>query len=321
MRRWILLSFLTGALLALVVVSTQHGGRKTAVVTKPAHPVVKPASLQAANIPPEAAEPEAPITVESHSVVRTHHEPAAQTSGTAARSLDGPRIRMERDPSTGELRPCLEAPARTAAAADPLPTPPQLVAAMTPVPTAMALRAAAPAPRFATMVIKEGTVIPVRLDAALSSHSSRIGEHFSAITDEPITVDGQTVIPAGARTEGQIVEVSHAGPLRGLARLSIVLTELVAADGQQLAIDTLPLEANGRNLPVLQQARTTASALVGGSVGMVAGKSAGSAAGGMVKDLVGTTGALVTGGRTVVLRPNTPLRFRLLRAVTVTAAL
>src|SRR5581483_325636 len=115
MRTGILLSFLTGALLALVVVSTPHTGRKTAVVMKPSHPVVKPATLEAANLAPAAPTFVAPVTVLSHSVARTSRDPVQKASGAPARSFDPPRVRMERDPNTGELRPCVEAATKTAA--------------------------------------------------------------------------------------------------------------------------------------------------------------------------------------------------------------
>src|SRR5271157_427634 len=42
--------------------------------------------------------------------------------------------------------------------------------------------------------LPEGTPIPVRLQTALSSASSRAGDTFSATVDEPVTIDGQTLV-------------------------------------------------------------------------------------------------------------------------------
>src|ERR1700729_3055808 len=48
-----------------------------------------------------------------------------------------------------------------------------------------------------TTKLPEGTGLPVRLQSALSSASSHAGDSFSATIDEPVTIDGQTVIPRG----------------------------------------------------------------------------------------------------------------------------
>jgi len=55
--------------------------------------------------------------------------------------------------------------------------------------------------------LPEGTPIPVRLQTALSSASSHAGDSFSAIVDEPVIVDGQTVVGKGTTATGRVLEV------------------------------------------------------------------------------------------------------------------
>lgn len=347
MRRWTLLSFLGGALLALLVVSTTHKPvRPTALPAARKTSAAKPMVPGAASLAPElvpmpAKTPTPPPPVAAAPPLSALHPnrpvqatgvraaatppptiPAAIT-GTSNRDTIAPRgeprqqaqtrVRMERDPKTGELRPCLETTTNTAAAS--LPTPPMLVAEIT--------NPAAPpvtTQQMVTAVLRSGTVITVRLTDSLSSKNSREGDNFTALLEEPLIADGVVIAPAGTQVDGRIIDAEHAAPLKGLAHLSVVLTALHTASGVALPINTMPVEANGKNVPVVQEAKKTAGALLGGSVRLIAGRAAGSAARGMVRNVIGNSTALVTGGRSIVLTADRPLRFRLLEPVTVTEA-
>jgi hypothetical protein len=68
--------------------------------------------------------------------------------------------------------------------------------------------------------LPEGTPIPVRLQSGLSSASAHAGDTFTAIVDEPVIVDGETVVGRGATTTGRVLEVkasasSHDGSAPG----------------------------------------------------------------------------------------------------------
>jgi hypothetical protein len=58
-----------------------------------------------------------------------------------------------------------------------------------------------------TTKLPEGTPIPVRLQSGLSSASSHAGDTFNAIVDEPVVVDGQTLVGAGTTATGRVLEV------------------------------------------------------------------------------------------------------------------
>jgi hypothetical protein len=59
--------------------------------------------------------------------------------------------------------------------------------------------------------LPEGTPIPVRLHSALSSASSHAGDSFYASVDEPVEIDGQTVIARGTPVTGRVLEAKAAG--------------------------------------------------------------------------------------------------------------
>ncbi len=54
--------------------------------------------------------------------------------------------------------------------------------------------------------LPEGTPIPVRLQSGLSSASSHAGDTFSATIDEPMVIDGQTVVERGTPATGRVLE-------------------------------------------------------------------------------------------------------------------
>lgn len=68
--------------------------------------------------------------------------------------------------------------------------------------------------------LPEGTPIPIRLQSALSSASSRTGDSFYASVDEPVEIDGQTVIARGTPVTGRVLEAKAAVGARDRANAS-----------------------------------------------------------------------------------------------------
>jgi hypothetical protein len=54
--------------------------------------------------------------------------------------------------------------------------------------------------------LPEGTTIVVRLQSALSSASSRPGDTFTATIDEPVEIEGHTVLARGLTATGRVLE-------------------------------------------------------------------------------------------------------------------
>jgi len=63
--------------------------------------------------------------------------------------------------------------------------------------------------------LPEGTGLPIRLRSALSSASSHAGDSFSATIDEPVVIDGQTLIAPGTSASGRVLEAKPAARSRG----------------------------------------------------------------------------------------------------------
>lgn len=84
--------------------------------------------------------------------------------------------------------------------------------------------------------IPAGTPFAVRLRTSLSSATSRPGDSFEAVLDEPILVRGRMVAPRGARVTGRVLDARAAGDLQpGYMRLALTAVSL---DGQVLPLQT-----------------------------------------------------------------------------------
>src|SRR5437660_9317291 len=96
--------------------------------------------------------------------------------------------------------------------------------------------------------LPEGTPIPTRLQSALSSASAHPGDTFGAIVDEPVVVDGQTLIDRGTPATGRVLEAKPSAhspghsPAPGVLR--IVLVSLTVA-GRSFMIVTSSIFAKG----------------------------------------------------------------------------
>lgn len=96
--------------------------------------------------------------------------------------------------------------------------------------------------------LPEGTAISIRLQGALSSESSHAGDTFKAITDQPVVVDGLTVVAEGTPATGRVLEAKpsarSAGGPREAGYLRIVLVSLNVG-GRVVAIETSSIFAKG----------------------------------------------------------------------------
>lgn len=96
--------------------------------------------------------------------------------------------------------------------------------------------------------IPAGTPITIRLRSPLSSTSSHAGDSFEGVLDEPIIIQGQTVVPRGAGISGRVVAAkpSEGSLYPGYLRLTL---SAIAQDGKSQAIQTNSVFAKGSAQP------------------------------------------------------------------------
>ena len=123
----------------------------------------------------------------------------------------------------------------------------------------------------APIVIPAGTPIHFKLLRTISTASAQTGQHVPAALTAPIVVGGRTVASAGAPAVVRIRNAEASGRIGGNAHLSLTLSSITLANGQQVAVRTSSFSREGRS-HVKHNATYIATA---GVLGALAGQAVG----------------------------------------------
>ena len=132
-----------------------------------------------------------------------------------------------------------------------------------------------------------------------------------------MVVNGQTVIPRGARAEGTVIDAKPLGRFKGGALLELRLERVHTSWGSYpVATSSIDHAENGKGK------RTAAFAGGGGAFGALVGGLAGGGKGALVGGLLGggagAAGSAFTGNREIFLPAETLLTFHLEHSVHIT---
>jgi hypothetical protein len=155
-----------------------------------------------------------------------------------------------------------------------------------------------------------GTVIIAALDRTVSTKESRIGDAVRLETTEPVWLENEAVIPAGAVIHGEVTHSQDGGRIAGAPELSLRFTEL-EADGEQYRMDARPFRIRGKNDALESAAEIGGGAVAGGILGGVLGGRGGAVKGAVAGAAIGTGVAIATDGDDLVLPTGVKLRVEL----------
>ncbi len=177
---------------------------------------------------------------------------------------------------------------------------------------------AAPAQPMASqaIVIPAGTRIRVRLGQTLSTKENQAGDTFTGVVVDPVQVDGQTVIRAGARARGVVTDAQSLGRFKGQAVLAIRLDD-VSADGRTYRVRTSHVERVEQGKGKRSAIMTGGGAGLGALIGGLAGGGKGALIGGLLGGGGGAAGSAFTGNKDLVIPAESILTFDLERSLTV----
>jgi hypothetical protein len=94
-----------------------------------------------------------------------------------------------------------------------------------------------PTSSLAPTAIPAGTPVTVHLQLSLSSATSRSGESFEAMLDQPIIVRGQMVAPRGAILLGKVLDARASDQLQEPGYMRLALTA-ISINGKSFPIQT-----------------------------------------------------------------------------------
>ena len=210
-----------------------------------------------------------------------------------------------------------DANAAPAPQAPPAPAAPPAAA----VPPAPAAPAAPPAPPDnsqsadanqppSVQQLPSGTQITVRMIDGVDSERDSMGKTFRASIDEPVMVDGQTVIPRGADATVKLVADQQSGKIQGKTVLTLALQQ-VQAKGRMVDISTQNVEQASASRGARSAKVVGGTAALGAIIGALAGGGKGAAIGAASGGAVGTGVQVATKGQRVRLPSETRLTFTL----------
>jgi hypothetical protein len=158
--------------------------------------------------------------------------------------------------------------------------------------------------------IPTGTAITVRMIEKIDSGDARLGQTFRASVDEPVLVNGQTVIPRGADALVKLVEDQQSGKFEGKTVLTLALTD-ITINGQMIDTTT----GNVSQASSSRGARTAkvvgGATVLGAILGALAGGGRGAAIGAASGAAVGGGAEVLTKGQQVKIPSETRLNFTL----------
>jgi hypothetical protein len=177
--------------------------------------------------------------------------------------------------------------------------------------------AAAPRPVVRTITIPAGTALPLELTTAVSTETAAVEMPVSARLRRAVTVDGNTVLPAGATVDGEVIEVDRPGRVKGTARLGLRFTS-VTVDGRREDIRSNPVMFEGEQTKGEDATKIGAGAGIGAVIGGIVGGGDGAAKGAAIGGAAGTGAVLATRGRDIRLASGADINATLATPVDVT---
>ncbi|HEY4357353.1 MAG TPA: hypothetical protein VGN16_16500 [Acidobacteriaceae bacterium] len=199
--------------------------------------------------------------------------------------------------------------AQTTASGQPAPTDTSAGTAPVAMTAAPAGQQAGPPPPL-SLTVPAGTELAIRVNQHISVKHSVAGERFTGEVVEPVSREGNVVIPRGTPVAGRIDEAHRRGHFKGRSILELRLTSMTL-NGSEYALDTHDAvrtkKGKGKRSAGFIGGLTGAGMLIGGiasgGVGLAIGAASGAGAGTLI--------AGTTGNRDVEIPAESIVHFRL----------
>jgi hypothetical protein len=162
----------------------------------------------------------------------------------------------------------------------------------------------------APIELPAGTRITVRMIDSVDSQVARVGDTFRASVDEPVSMNGNTVIPRGADVIAKLVEEEQSGKITGRTTLKLVLST-VRVNDRSIDIVTSDVVKESSSRGQRSAGVIGGTAAVGAIIGAVAGGGKGAAIGAGSGAAVGTGAEIIGKGQRVRVPSETRLDFTL----------
>lgn len=161
-----------------------------------------------------------------------------------------------------------------------------------------------------SVMVPAGTSLVVRMIDPVDSETDRMGQTYRASIDEPVVVDGQTVIPRGADVIAKLVDDKQSGKLAGRTVLTLDLLQ-VQVNGRLVDVNTTDVTSQSGSRTARTGKVVGGTTALGAIIGALAGGGRGAAIGAASGAAVGTGAQVMTKGQRVRIPSETRLTFTL----------
>jgi hypothetical protein len=162
--------------------------------------------------------------------------------------------------------------------------------------------------RAGTVALPAGTKFVIRMIDGVDSERNTAGQTFAASLDEPVQIDGDTVIPRGADVVVKLVDDKESGKLTGRTTLTLDLMS-VKVKGQMVDVNTQTVGEDSSSRGARTAKMAGGGAVLGGIIGAAAGGGKGAAIGLGSGAAAGTGAEILTKGQRVRIPSETRLTF------------
>jgi hypothetical protein len=158
------------------------------------------------------------------------------------------------------------------------------------------------------ILLPAGTNFVVRMIDAVDSEKARVGQSFAGSLDQPVMLNGETIVPRGADVTVKLVDAKQSGKLTGRTELALSL-QSVRINGMMVDLNTQTVnqESSSRTARTAKVAGGTAA--LGAIIGGIAGGGKGAAIGAGAGAAAGAGAEVVTAGQRVRIPSETRLTF------------
>ncbi len=158
------------------------------------------------------------------------------------------------------------------------------------------------------VTLSAGTNFVVRMIDAVDSESNRVGQTFRASLDQPVMLDGRTIIPRGTDVVVKLTDSKQSGKLTGRAELALQL-QSVSINGAMVDINTQTVDKESTSRGEQTAKVAGGGAALGAIIGAVAGGGKGAAIGAGAGAAAGAGVQLATSGQRVKVPSETRITF------------
>jgi hypothetical protein len=142
-----------------------------------------------------------------------------------------------------------------------------------------------------TFVVPSGTRLPLVLHNSITTRNAQPGDPLYFETVFPVVLNDRILVPAGSYVQGEVLEATRPGRVKGRGEIRIRLTTMILPNGYTVKFDAVPTNAgtggnestdkegkiNGDSDKGTDAGTVLKTTAAGAGIGAVAGRSAGGA--------------------------------------------